>query len=184
MTVFYVALAALALIAFWLLVAYNGLVRARNKVGEALSGIDVQLNLRHDLVPPLVHTVAAYARHERSLLDRATRIREEAVRIDHGAMATMLENQLAATLSAVTALAERYPELAAASNFRELLDDLVEIENQVQAASAIYNSNVNLYNSMLQQVPTLWIGRAFHFQAAEFVRLDVTELHGGERAAA
>jgi LemA protein len=57
MTGLYLLLGALALVAFWAVVSYNALVRARNRVDEAWSGIDVQLKRRHDLVPNLVETV-------------------------------------------------------------------------------------------------------------------------------
>ena len=63
MTALYIVLGVLALVALWSVLAYNGLVKARNKVDEAWSGIDVQLKRRHDLVPNLVEAVKGYAAH-------------------------------------------------------------------------------------------------------------------------
>src|SRR5918998_267799 len=67
MTAVYVVLGVLALLALWSVLAYNGLVKSRNKVDEAWSGIDVQLKRRHDLVPNLVESVKGYAAHENEI---------------------------------------------------------------------------------------------------------------------
>src|SRR5215210_4159501 len=74
-----VALIAAVLIAIWAVAANNSFIRARNKVDEAWSGIDVQLGRRHDLVPNLVETVKGYAQHERETLTAVTEARAEAV---------------------------------------------------------------------------------------------------------
>lgn len=176
--------AAFVLCLLWALLTYNRLVHAHAKVGEALSGIDVQLRLRHDLVPRLVNVVGGYARHERSLLQRATEIRAEAAKTDSAAIGGLLENQLASTLSSVTALGEAYPGLAASQNFLALAKELSQVENEIQSASAIYNSNVRIYNSLLQSIPTAWVARAMRFESASFVRLNAAELLNRELAAA
>lgn len=68
----YIVLGVLTVGAIWL---FNSAVRLRNRAREAFSGVDVQLKRRHDLVPNLVRTVGAYARHERDALDEVTRLR-------------------------------------------------------------------------------------------------------------
>jgi hypothetical protein len=54
-------LIGVGVIAFWLIVTYNGLITSRNRVDEAWSDIDVQLKRRYDLIPNLVETVKGYA---------------------------------------------------------------------------------------------------------------------------
>lgn len=184
MNALFVVVAAVVVLVLSLFYAYNLLVRSRQKVSEALSGIDVQLRLRHDLVPPLVRTVAEYARHEASLLERAARLRSEAELSQSAALGTMVENQLAATLTAMTALAEANPNLAASANFIELGDQLIEIEDEIQAASAIYNTNVRSYNSLIQSIPAAFIARPLGFRAANFVQLDIAEVRGRDQVAA
>ena len=61
--------------ALWGVGTYNGLVRGKNLVAEAWSGIDVQLKRRHDLIPNLVETVKAYAAHEREIFERIAALR-------------------------------------------------------------------------------------------------------------
>src|SRR5687767_11800856 len=79
MVVLYICLGVLTVTILWLILTYNGLVKSRNKVDEAWSGIDVQLKRRHDLVPNLVETVRGYAAHERETLALVTRARSDAM---------------------------------------------------------------------------------------------------------
>ena len=69
---------ALGLFMIW---EFNSLVRHRNQVKEAWSGIDVQLKRRHDLVPSLVDVVEGYASHEKGLFEEVTRLRNESIKV-------------------------------------------------------------------------------------------------------
>ncbi|MFW5735347.1 MAG: LemA family protein, partial [Oceanidesulfovibrio sp.] len=73
-------LAVLVALTLYVIAVYNGLVRKRNLVQEAFSGIDVQLKKRTDLIPNLVNTVKGYMEHEREVLEQVTRYRAEAQR--------------------------------------------------------------------------------------------------------
>ena len=165
--------ALLALVAVWAVVAYNSLVRARNKVDEAWSGIDVQLKRRHDLVPNLVETVKGYAAHERETLQSVTEARSEAEVAQGPEQAERAEAKLTSAIGAVNALAEAYPELRAAENFQRLQAELAEIEDQIQASRRIYNANVQDYNTRIQVFPTLLIAGPMSFTARSFFEIEV-----------
>jgi LemA protein len=109
MTGLYIVLGATALLALWIVLAYNALVKARNKVDEAWSGIDVQLKRRHDLVPNLVETVKGYAAHEREALQSVTEARAAAVEARDPRSVERAEAKLTSALGAINALAEAYP---------------------------------------------------------------------------
>ena len=111
MTAVYVVLGVLALLALWSVLAYNALVKSRNKVDEAWSGIDVQLKRRHDLVPNLVETVKGYAAHERETLQNVTVARLAAVEAEEPGAVERAEARLTSALGAINALAEAYPDL-------------------------------------------------------------------------
>jgi LemA protein len=172
MTALYVVLGVLALVALWVVLAYNALVRARNKVDEAWSGIDVQLKRRHDLVPNLVETVKGYAAHERDTLQRVTEARLAAVEAGEPASVERAEARLSGALGEINALAEAYPELRAAESFQRLQAELGGIEDEIQAARRIYNSNVQHYNTRTQQFPTLLVAGTLSFRPREFFEIE------------
>ena len=78
-TVLIIVLVVVALIVLYGVLAYNGMVRSRNMVDEAWSGIDVQLKRRHDLIPNLVETVKGYAAHEKGVFEAVTNARAQAM---------------------------------------------------------------------------------------------------------
>ena len=166
-------LGVLTLVVVWAILAYNALVKARNKVDEAWSGIDVQLKRRHDLVPNLVETVKGYASHEREALQNVTEARRRAIDAEGPAEAERAEAQLTSALGAINALAEDYPELEAADNFRSLQAELAGIEDEIQASRRIYNSNVQHYNTSIQVFPTLLIAGPLSFTARRFFEIEV-----------
>jgi LemA protein len=162
MTFAYVLAAIVVLIIVWVIVTNNSFIRARNKVDESWSGVDVQLKRRHDLVPNLVETVKGYAAHERSVLEQVTEARAAAMRASDGEERARAEGSLSSALGGIRAVAEQYPELRASENFRSLQSQLAEIEDEIQAARRIYNSNVETYNTRIQIFPnSLVAGRSF-----------------------
>jgi LemA protein len=172
MTAIYVVLGVLALLALWAVVVFNHLVGSRNKVKEAWSGIDVQLKRRHDLVPNLVETVRGYADHERSTLQEVTAARAAAVLASEPAAVEGAEARLTTALAHVNAVAESYPELRASDGFQRLQAELAGIEDEIQAARRIYNSNVREYNTRTQQWPALLIARPLSFEPGRFFEVD------------
>jgi LemA protein len=173
MTAMYVVIAVLVLVALWAVLAYNALVRSRNKVDEAWSGVDVQLKRRHDLVPNLVETVKGYAAHERATLEAVTEARGAAEAAGDPHAVERAEAKLTTALGAINALAEAYPDLRAAENFQRLQAELAEIEDEIQASRRIYNANVQAYNTRIQVFPTLLIAGPMSFGPREFFEIEV-----------
>jgi LemA protein len=166
-----VTLIAVVLIAIWGVAANNSFVRARNKVDEAWSGIDVQLGRRHDLVPNLVETVKGYAQHERETLTAVTSARAEAIAANDPQRVAQAEAKLTSALGGIHAVAEQYPELRASDEFRDLEAQLAQLETEIQAARRIYNANVQAYNTRIEIFPnSLIAGRSF--RPRSFFQLD------------
>ena len=151
---------------------YNGLVRGRNRVKEAWSGIDVQLRRRASLIPNLVETVKGYASHERETFEAVTRARAQLDRAGTPGEAAAANNMLTSTLRSLFAVAEAYPQLQAAENFRQLQAELSDIEEKIAFARQFYNTNVLDYNNRLQTVPTVFIASMFGFTPEEFFEAD------------
>jgi LemA protein len=165
-----VAVVLLALII--LVTMYNGLVRSRNRVKEAWSGIDVQLRRRASLVPNLVETVKGYASHERETFEEVTRARSAVEQAGSIPDAAAANNMLTGALRHLFAVAEAYPELRASENFRDLQNELSDIEEKIAFSRQFYNSNVLDYNNRLQTVPTVFIANTFGFTREEFFETD------------
>jgi LemA protein len=167
---------AIVVIAVFIFVGmYNGLVRARNRVREAWSGIDVQLRRRASLIPNLVETVKGYAEHERETFEEVTRARaqlEQAQQAGGPADAAISNNMLTGALRHLFAVAENYPELQADENFRELQRELSDIEEKIAFARQFYNSNVLDYNNRIETVPTNIIAGMFNFTPEQFFEAD------------
>jgi LemA protein len=160
------------LILAWAGFAFNRLVRLRNRVRAAWADVDVQLMRRHDLVPQLVAAVKGYAGHERATLEAVVELRARALTLDDPARLGQVEAALEQALGRLLALKEAYPDLKANQNFLELQRELVEIEDHLQYARRFYNGAVRDYNTTLEQVPDLLIGRTFRFTPGAFYQAD------------
>ncbi|WP_229726566.1 LemA family protein [Sphingomonas alpina] len=161
-----IGIVALALIGVVLI--YNRLVRARALVREGWSGISVQLRRRADLVPNLVNTVAGYADHERGLLDEVTARRSEATQAANPGDAARADSALGGVLGRLMVVAEAYPALKADANFRQLQDELSEIESELQGARRYYNATVRDLNTRIASFPDLLVARPLGFREEAF----------------
>jgi len=172
MVVAIIVIVVVILIALFLIGAYNGMVRARNKVDEAWSGIDVQLKRRHDLIPNLVETVKGYAAHERETFQAVTDARARAMSASGPAQAGAAEGILSQALGRLFAVAEAYPQLRATENFQQLQAELTNTEDQIAAARRIYNGNVQAYNTKIQVFPNSIIAGMGGFTAREYFEIE------------
>src|SRR5213593_1960460 len=162
----------IVIIALVLFGMYNGLIRSRNRVKEAWSGIDVQLRRRASLVPNLVETVKGYASHERETFEEVTRARSAVEQAGSVPDAAAANNMLTGALRHLFAVAENYPQLRASENFMNLQTELSDIEEKIAFSRQFYNTNVLDYNNRLQTVPTVFIANMFGFQREEFFEAD------------
>jgi LemA protein len=134
----FIILGIVVLFVLYIIVLFNGLVRLRNRVGEAWSDIDVQLKRRYDLIPNLINTVKGYAAHESGVFEKVTAARASAMQAGKAADKAQAENMLSETLKSLFAVAEAYPDLKANQNFLELQSELSDTENMY------WNSTIKL----------------------------------------
>ena len=163
-----------AVIGLFLILFYNGLVRGRNMVEEAWSGISVQLKRRHDLIPSLVNTVKGYATHEKEVLRQITEARAQAVSASSGSVEAVMkaENGLTQALRSLFAVAENYPQLNASENFLQLQNQLTVLEDEIQMSRRYYNGTARDQNNRVQQFPGNLIAGAFGFSKVAYFELD------------
>ena len=177
MTVLYVLLGALAIVAVFLIGIYNSLVSKKQRCNQAFADIDVQLKQRQNLIPNLVETVKGYASHERETLEEVIQARNSAVAAGTPGEMAQAEGVLTSALGKLFALSEAYPDLKANENFKDLQDELSVIEDKLAAARRFYNAAVQDYNTSREQFPNSIVAGMFNFPEREFFDL------GGDRTA-
>jgi LemA protein len=168
----WVVLGIIVLLVLLLIFAYNGMVKARNKVDESWSGIDVQLKRRHDLIPNLVETVKGYATHEKEVFENVSAARSAAISAQGPAAQAQAETALSGALGRLFAVAEAYPQLRAVESFTQLQQELANTEDQIAASRRIYNGNVQAYNTKIQVFPNSLLAGPFGFTRREFFEIE------------
>lgn len=152
---------------------YNRLIGTRNHTVEAWSNVETELKRRYDLIPNLIETVRGYAKHERSLLEEVTTLRERAQSNNGSAQSQAADEvQLERSLGRLFARLEAYPDLKANQNFVELQRELANTEDRIQASLRFYNGNVRDHNNRVQQFPSNMVAGMFNFDAKEPFELE------------
>ena len=164
----WIAVGIVIVLLLYAILAFNALVRHRNRVENAWSGIDVQLRRRYDLIPNLIETVKGYAAHERELFEEVTEARTRAIAAGTVGDQAQAENDVTRSLGRLLAVAEAYPQLRANENFLALQEELTATESKIAFARQFYNDQVMRYNTMIEQFPSLIIARMGRFRQREF----------------
>lgn len=164
----YLLLGLLIIFVLYLIGQYNGFVILKTRIQEALSGIDVQLKRRADLIPNLVETVKGYAKHEKEVFTEVTNARSALMKAGNLKEKAQANNMLTSALKSLFAVAENYPQLQASENFRDLQRQLEDAEDKVAYSRQFYNANVLEYNTKIQIFPSNLIANIFAFKPFEF----------------
>ncbi len=167
-------IAVVAVIVLYIIAVYNGLVARRNQAREAWATIDTQLKRRYDLIPNLVETVRAAAKHESETLSAVTSARNAAMAAN-GPTSGDAQNKLTQTLKSLFAVAESYPDLKANENFLELQRELTDTETKIQAARQFYNTVVMALNTQIEQFPSNIVARMFGVLPEKMFEIDDAE---------
>ena len=149
MTSAIVSLIILALIAFWCVRTVNGFKKKEIRVQEGLSGVEVALTKRFDMLTKMLDTAKGYMAHENELFAKVIELRRGMSVAEMNAAAQQMD-----TLSGkFFAVAEGYPELRSSDVFVELQRGIRDAEEHLQAARRLYNSNVTAYNTAIAMFP-------------------------------
>ena len=172
--VLWIILGVIILLILWIVGMYNGFVKARIKIDNSWSDINVFLKKRFDLIPNLVNTVKGYAAHESQTLEKVVQARNAAVAVPAGDVqaAAQANQNLSGALRGLLAVAESYPDLKANQNFLELQTALQNIEGDLGNARRYYNATVRDYNTSIQQFPGVILANMTGFKPREFFELE------------
>ena len=159
----WIALIIIVVIIVFVIATYNGLVTSRQKVKNAWSQIDVQLQRRFDLIPNFVETVKGYMTHEKETFEKIAALRTSWANAGTVDEKAELNNQLSGALKTIMAVSENYPELKANQNFLDLQEELRNTENKISFSRQFYNDSVTMYNTQLEVFPSNLIAGWFKF---------------------
>ena len=172
-----IALLVIALVAFgvisWYFSTKNSLVSVDESVSTAWSNVENQYQRRADLIPNLVETVKGYAKHEENTFKEVVEARAKATQItvDPTNMTPekmkefqAAQGELGSALGRLIAVREKYPELKANENFKELQVQLEGTENRINESRRLFNETVQNYNITVRNFPANFFAKIFGFK--------------------
>ena len=171
----WIILGIVVVVAIYVISVYNSLKTIENRVENAWSQIDVQLQRRFDLIPNLVEAVKGYMDHENETLTKIAELRTSWANASTVHEKAELDNQLSGALKTIMAVSENYPELKANQNFSELQEELRNTENKISYARQFYNDSVTMYNTKIELFPANIVASMFRFNAEELFKTDSEE---------
>lgn len=145
--------------------------KQKNEVEAAWAEVLNQYKRRADLIPNLVNVVKGYAKHEKETLSAVVEARAKAtktnVNINDLNPETMKNFQraqsgLSSALSRLMVVVEKYPDLKANQNFRDLQIQLEGTENRVTIARRRYIESIKVFNNLVTVPPTSWTNSLFY----------------------
>jgi LemA protein len=154
---------------------YNSLVGSSQRVDASWAQVQNQYQRRFELIPNLVKTVEGAANFEKSTLTEVTTARASVGKLQINANAApataeelakfeQAQGQLSSALSRLLVVAERYPELRATANFRDLQVQLEGTENRIAVERMRFNEATQQYNTKVLRFPTVLMARLMGFE--------------------
>jgi len=144
---------------------WQSIPKAKNEVEAQFAKVQSQYKRRADLIPNLVKVVKGYAEHEKETLTavvearaKATSVNVDPTKLDAQSIKKFSEaqGQLTSALSRLMVVVEKYPNLKANQNFRDLQSQLEGTENRITVARDRYIDSIKVFNNLVTVPPTSW----------------------------
>lgn len=162
---------------------YNSMIEKQETVDQKWADVQTQYQRRADLVENLVNTVKGAADFEKNVLTDVIEARSKATGITINADELTPENiknfqkaqsQLSGALSRLLVTVERYPDLKANANFRDLQTQLEGTENRIAVSRQNFNASVQDYNTYIRKFPNNFTAGWFDFDKKAYFEADET----------
>lgn len=182
-----VVLGIVALLFFWGMGQYNGLVKSEENVTKSWANVESQYQRRADLIPNLVSTVKGYASHEEGTLTAVIEARAKATQTvidptnlteENMAKYQAAQSQVSSALSRLLVTVEQYPDLKANQNFLELQAQLEGTENRISVERQRFNVDAQGFNTSVRTFPRNIIASMFGFEKKAYFQAE----EGSEKA--
>ena len=163
-----ILVAVVLLVLFWCIATANRFRQTLVKINEALSGIDVALTKRFDVLSKMLEATKAFAKHEKETFAQLVQLRKGMPMPEKIAA----NRQMDEVQGRINVLAEAYPQLRSSENFQRLQHSVSDVEEHIQAARRVYNANVSVFNQLLVTFPASLIGSNMKLERQEFFQAD------------
>lgn len=133
---------------------YAKVIKCRNRLNEALSGIDVQMEKRYDLVPNILKIAKKFMEHEQEIFSQITELRTRAMNAPSGSKEKFdADNELTSKLDALKISVENYPELKSNDTMVQAMKAYEEVEENIAAARRFYNTALRQLHDAIMIFP-------------------------------
>ena len=171
----HILLIVIGIIFLIILGSYTGTIKNKKKyklkISEALSGIDVALSKRYNVITNLVEVVKGYTKHEKEVLLSVIKFRNNMSLNE----LKNINSSLDETMNKINVIIEKYPDIKANENFLNLQKAIIDSEEHLSASRRAYNANVSLYNEKVITFPSLIVAKIHGFIEAEYFKADEKE---------
>ena len=174
-------------IIMWGTKVYNNMISLQEGVTSQWGNVETQYQRRADLIPNFVNTVKGAAAFEQETLTRVIEARAKATQVTLDPTNMTAENmqqfqaaqgELSSALSRLMVVVEKYPELKATQNFRDLQVTLEGTENRISTARRKFNEAAQAFNIFIRRFPQNIIAGMFGFTARPYFE----SMEGAEKA--
>ena len=174
----FISIIAGVFVLFLLYGMYVQLIKKRNNAKEAMSGIDVQLRKRYDLIPNILAIAEKFMEHEKGLMTEITQLRTQAASlrsdIDTIGKKIELDNAITSKLGQLFVSVENYPQLKSDQTMLQTMQTYSEVEEHIAAARRFYNSAVKDLNNSVEIFPSSLVAAVIGIKSCPFFETDET----------
>lgn len=157
------------------IIQYTKLNSFKNKVEKSWKGIEAQLRRRYDLLPRLIETVKPYLRHKKSVFEKIATAQHHATSASNVIDQAFAEKKLSQAIKRLFALSEDYPKLKTSDAFRNIQQELSDVEDDIQLAQRHYNTIVQENNTNAEKISGILIAGPLGFGRFDFFEIGSEE---------
>ena len=137
--------------------------------------MDVYLKKRWDLIPNLVEVVKGYSTYEKDTLENVMRLRNTSYEDMSNTTKLEVNNKINYAINVLMAITEKYPELKANDNFKNLSNELLQVENDIANSRKYYNGAVRLYNNKVEMFPSSLVAKVLGYKTQKMFEANSDE---------
>ncbi len=163
-----VGLVLVLIFIIYFFVTYNRFKSLRNAGDATLSQARVAMKKRLDLIEQLVESVKSYARFEQETLEKITGMRAGLGKASPNELGKM-EGEIRGLLGNIIAVAENYPALKTSETVMVTMNAIKDIEDEIARHRYTYNNIIQEYNTMLDTIPSKFVGRSVGLSKKEYL---------------